>query len=100
MITIKTPGEIEIMRQGGKILALILNELAAEAKAGVSLKDLDSLAEKLILGYDAKPSFKGYRPAGAAKAYPATLCISLNHEIVHGVPDGRVLKEIIKQQVY
>lgn len=93
MITVKSPQEIETMRQGGKILARVLQEIAAEAKVGVSLKHLDSLAEKLVLGYDAKPSFKGYRPAGAKKAYPASLCISLNCEVVHGVPDERILKE-------
>ena len=92
MITIKSPSEIEIMRQGGKILARVLQELAAEVKAGVSLKYLDDLAEKLVSGYDAKPSFKGYKPAGAKRAYPASLCISLNCEVVHGVPDDRVLK--------
>ena len=92
MITIKSPSEIETMRQGGKILARVLRELTAETRIGVSLKYLDNLAEKLVLGYDAKPSFKGYKPAGAKKAYPASLCISLNCEVVHGVPDDRVLK--------
>ncbi len=92
MIAIKTPEEIEIMRQGGKILARVLQELALEVKVGVSLNYLDDLAEKLVLGYGAKPSFKGYKPAGAKKAYPATLCASLNYEVVHGVPDDRVLK--------
>ncbi len=93
MIEIKTDKEIEIMRRGGQILARVLRELAQEVKPGVSLKYLDDLAEKLILGYDAKPSFKGYRPAGSKKAYPTSLCVSLNHEIVHGVPDSRILKE-------
>lgn len=93
MITVKTPEEIETMRQGGKILARVLSELVAEIKTGVSLKYLDGLAEKLVLGYGAKPSFKGYKPPSAKKAYPASLCVSLNYEVVHGVPDGRVLKE-------
>ncbi|MEK7609319.1 MAG: type I methionyl aminopeptidase [Patescibacteria group bacterium] len=92
MITIKSPSEIETMRQGGKILARVLQEIAAEVKIGVSLKYLDDLAEKLVSGYDAKPSFKGYKPAGAKRAYPASLCVSLNCEVVHGVPDDRVLK--------
>ncbi|MBI4118683.1 MAG: type I methionyl aminopeptidase [Parcubacteria group bacterium] len=92
MIHIKSEKEIEIMRQGGKILARVLQELASEIKIGVSLNYLDDLAEKLILGYDAKPSFKGYKPAGAKKSYPASLCISLNNEVVHGVPDERTLK--------
>ncbi|MBI2465741.1 MAG: type I methionyl aminopeptidase [Candidatus Sungbacteria bacterium] len=92
MIHIKSEKEIEIMRQGGKILARVLQELVSEIKIGVSLNYLDDLAEKLILGYDAKPSFKGYKPAGAKKSYPASLCISLNNEVVHGVPDERRLK--------
>ncbi len=92
MIQIKSLKEIEIMRQGGNILARVLNEVAAEVKIGVNLKYLDGLAEKLILGYDARPSFKGYKPAGAKKAYPASLCVSLNSEVVHGVPDDRILK--------
>ena len=93
MIYIKSKDEIEIMRQGGKILAHVLTEVVAEIKSGVSLKYLDDLTEKLILGHSAKPSFKGYKPAGAKKAYPASLCVSLNHEVVHGVPDERILKK-------
>ena len=92
MIHIKSLQEIETMRQGGNILARVLQELAAEVKAGVSLRHLDNLAEKLVIGYNAKPSFKGYKPTGAKKAYPASLCVSLNYEVVHGVPDDRVLK--------
>lgn len=80
------------MRRGGQILARILEELTREVRPGVSLRYLDELAEKLVLGSDAKPSFKGYRSGGAGKAYPACLCISLNHEVVHGVPDDRILK--------
>ncbi|MEK7174900.1 MAG: type I methionyl aminopeptidase, partial [Patescibacteria group bacterium] len=92
-MSIKSKEEIEIMRQGGKILARVLQELAAEVKAGAGLKHLDGLAEKLVLSYGAQPSFKGYKPAGAKKAYPASLCLSLNHEVVHGVPDDRILKD-------
>ncbi len=92
MIRIKTSQEIEIMRQGGEILARVLSEVAAEAKPGVSLRQLDDLAEKLIIGFNARPSFKGYKPTGSKKAFPAALCVSLNYEVVHGVPDGRILK--------
>jgi methionyl aminopeptidase len=92
MIKIKTKQEIEIMRRGGEILARVLNEVAEEAKPGISLKQLDSLAEKLIIGFNARSSFKGYKPIGSKKAFPATLCISLNHEVVHGVPDDRIFK--------
>jgi len=92
MIKIKTQQEIEIMRQGGEILARVLSDVSAEAKSGVSLRQLDDLSEKLIIGFNARPSFKGYKPAGSKKAFPAALCVSLNHEVVHGVPDGRILK--------
>lgn len=92
MIKIKTPQEIEIMRRGGEILARVLSEIVAEAKPGVSLRQLDSLTEKLIIGFNARPSFKGYKSAGSKKAFPAALCVSLNHEVVHGVPDDRILK--------
>lgn len=93
MIRIKTQQEIETMRQGGEILARVLGEVSAEVKVGAGLRYLDQLAEKLIVGFNARPSFKGYKPAGAKKTFPAALCVSLNHEIVHGVPDGRVLKD-------
>lgn len=93
MITIKSKEEIELIRRGGQILARVLQEVVAEVKPGIGLKFLDNLAEKLILGCDARPSFKGYKPAGANKAYPAALCVSLNHEVVHGVPDDRIIKE-------
>lgn len=93
MIELKSQREIEIMRQGGNILARVLSEVAAEVKPGVSLKYLDNLAEMLITGYGGRPSFKGYRPHGSKKAYPASLCVSLNHEVVHGVPDDRLIKD-------
>ncbi|MEK7500639.1 MAG: type I methionyl aminopeptidase [Patescibacteria group bacterium] len=93
MIRYKSPSEIEVMRQGGQILVRVLAEVVQESRVGASLKSLDSLAEKLIAGYNAKPSFKGYRTGESGRAYPASLCISLNHEVVHGVPDDRVLKQ-------
>lgn len=93
MIELKSPREIEIMRQGGNILARVLSEVAAEVKPELSLRFLDNLAEKLVVGYGGRPSFKGYRPHGSKKAYPASLCVSLNHEVVHGVPDDRLIKD-------
>lgn len=80
------------MRRGGEILARVLKEVSEDAKQGVSLRHLNDLAEKLIIGFNARPSFKGYRPAGSKKTFPASICVSLNHEIVHGVPDDRILK--------
>lgn len=87
MIFIKTKKEIELMRQGGKILAKILNELEKETKPGTNTHDLNELAENLAKKFGAKPSFKGYRN------YPASLCVSINSEVVHGLPKKRILKE-------
>lgn len=87
MISIKTPQEIKIMAEGGRILAEIMQKLQKEVRPGITTKDLDRLAESLILDYGAKPSFKGYQ------GFPATLCTSVNDEIVHVVPSSRVLKE-------
>ena len=87
MISIKNPEEIKIMAEGGKILARIMKELEKKIRAGITTKELDRLAESLILKSGAKCSFKGYQ------GYPACLCASLNEEIVHAVPSDRVLKE-------
>ena len=87
MISIKTEKEIEIMREGGKILARVMEALKEKVKAGISTRELDEKAESLILSYGAKPAFKGYN------GFPATLCVSINEEIVHGVPSERKLKE-------
>lgn len=91
MITIKKPNEIEILERGGKILGSILDEVGRAVKPGVSTKFLDELAEKLILESGGVPSFKGY---GENNPFPATLCTSINHEVVHCVPsENRILKE-------
>jgi len=87
VISIKNPEEIKIMAEGGKILARIMKELEKKIRAGITTKELDRLAESLILKSGAKCSFKGYQ------GYPACLCASLNEEIVHAVPSDRVLKE-------
>ena len=87
MITIKTPEEIGIMAEGGKILAGIMERLKKEVKPGITTKTLDRLAESLILKSGGKCSFKGYQ------GFPACLCTSINEEIVHAVPSERKLKE-------
>lgn len=87
MINIKSPREIAIMAEGGKILAKIMAELKRRVKSGITTKQLDKVAEDLVLKYGAKPSFKGYQ------GFPATLCTSVNEEIVHGLPSERILKE-------
>jgi methionyl aminopeptidase len=93
MVTLKTPEEIEIMAQGGAILAGVLKRLHAETKPGVPTIELDQLARTLIVGAGAKPAFLHYRPAGARKAYPYTLCVSVNDVVVHGQPSVYKIRE-------
>jgi len=94
MIIIKTPQEIEILREGGKRLATILHKVKEKVKPGISTKDLDTLAEKLIREDSDEPAFLNYRPHGAKVPFPASLCVSVNDEVVHGIPNTeRILKE-------
>ncbi len=86
MISLKTAAEIEYIRTGGKIVGEVLRGLAEMIKPGVTTGELDRWAEKYVLRQKAAPAFKGYR------GYPATLCTSLNHEVVHGIPGSRVLQ--------
>jgi methionyl aminopeptidase len=86
MINIYSEKEIEIMQQGGKILAKILKTLSKKVKPGITTAYLNKVAEDLIFSFGAKPSFKGFNN------YPAALCTSINEEIVHAVPSERVLK--------
>ncbi|MFA6177648.1 MAG: type I methionyl aminopeptidase [Candidatus Paceibacterota bacterium] len=93
-IIIKTPEEIEIIREGGKYLATVLYKVKEIVKPGISTKDLDLFAEKLIRGMGDVPAFLNYQPDGASKPYPASLCVSVNDEVVHGIPKkNRILKE-------
>ncbi len=86
-IKIKTEEEIMIMAEGAKILAQIMKELEKRVKPGVTTKYIDKAAEDLVLKYGAKPSFKNYN------GFPATICASINEEVVHGLPSNRELKE-------
>jgi methionyl aminopeptidase len=86
MIKIKTEKEIEIMAQAGKILAQIIKEVASKVEPGVTTKYLDKVAENLVFKFGTKPSFKNYN------GFPATLCISINEELVHCIPSDRKLK--------
>jgi len=92
MISTKSKLDIEKLREGGKILATILGELKKAVAPGVKTSDLDTLAYRLIIKAGAKPAFLHYRPEGAKSDYPASLCVSINEEIVHGLPGKRVLK--------
>jgi methionyl aminopeptidase len=82
-IEIKTPGQIAAMREAGLVVARTLRVLAAAVRPGITTADLDALAEAEIRAAGATPSFKGYH------GYPATICTSVNEEIVHGIPSPR-----------
>lgn len=91
-IHIKTESEIAIMRLAGKKLAEVMSCLEREIKPGVTTLQIDELAERLILERGAIPAFKGY--GDEQNPFPATICASVNHEVVHGIPSERqVLKE-------
>ena len=87
MIICKTPREIEIMREAGRIVALAHHEVQKHIKPGVTTKHLDKIVEDVIRSQGAIPSFKGYH------GFPASICASVNDELVHGIPGNRVLKE-------
>ena len=87
-VTIKSPREIELMRKAGEILALTHEELRKALKPGMSTMDIDRLGEKIIRSYGCIPSFKNYN------GYPASICVSVNDEVVHGIPNRhRILQE-------
>ncbi len=85
-IFIKSDHEIELMRQAGKIVAKVLEILKTEVRSGVTTEELDAIALKEVTRLGAIPSFKGYHN------YPANICVSINDEIVHGIPGRRVLQ--------
>jgi methionyl aminopeptidase len=87
MIVYKTEDEIRMMRESSRIVARILGELRPMIRPGVKTQDLNAHAEARARELGAKPAFKGYR------GYPASLCVSVNEEIIHGIPSSRVLRE-------
>ncbi|MDD7350722.1 MAG: type I methionyl aminopeptidase [Clostridia bacterium] len=87
MITIKSSAEIELMRKANLIVRDTLNMLQDKIRVGMTTKQLDRLAHDYILKQNAIPSFLGY------SGYPASVCISINEEVVHGIPSERVIKE-------
>lgn len=82
-IEIKSKREIEIMRQAAAIVATVLKEISARVEPGMTTADLDAYAEKRIREMEAVPSFKGYH------GFPGSICASLNHEVVHGIPSRK-----------
>jgi len=87
VIILKTKEEIETIRQAGRIVALTLGEVAKAIRPGVKTKELDEIAEAFIRSQNARPSFKGYR------GFPGSICVSVNEELVHGIPGERRLEE-------
>lgn len=93
MISIKSQKEIKIMREGGKILAGIMEKIAKEIAPGKNTLELDKLAEELVFASGGTPSFKGYGGA-AGRGFPAAICASINSEVVHGIPaKNKILKD-------
>jgi methionyl aminopeptidase len=91
VISLKSPREIDIMRRANVIVAEVLHALKDKVAPGVTTLELDALAEDLTLGKKAVPAFKGYSVAG--RIFPRCLCVSINEEIVHGIPSHRALRE-------
>lgn len=90
---IKTKEEIAILREGGKRLARVLCAVRDAIRPGVTTRELDQLAERLMREGGDEPAFLHYQPEGARTAYPGTLCVSVNDEVVHGIGGDAVLKE-------
>jgi len=87
-ISIKSDKEIELMQEAGKVLAKVLKELENYIKPGISTLEIDKKCYELIKGYGCKPSFLNYN------GFPASICVSVNNEVVHGIPDKEhILKE-------
>lgn len=87
MVKIRTKREISLIAESNKIVAETLDMLSEHIKPGVKTIDLDKLAEEFIMSRGARPAFKGYM------GFPSTLCISIDDEVVHGIPNGKILKE-------
>lgn len=87
MIIIKNDMEIEYMRRAGKLVGETLAKLEEVIKPGITTAEIDRIAEEFIVKNNAKPSFKGYQ------GFPASICASVNEEVVHGIPSNRVLQE-------
>lgn len=87
-VTIKSSKEIELMREAGRILASVHQMLGKEIRQGMSTMDIDRMGEEMIRSYGCEPSFKNYN------GYPASICVSVNEEVVHGIPsEERIIQE-------
>lgn len=93
MNRVKTPAEIDRLRQSGRILAEVLRRLQAALEPGVTTGELNELAVRELNALGGKPTFLGYQPDPDVKPYPGILCVSVNDEVVHGIPGRRTLAE-------
>jgi len=87
MIPLKSEKDLEMIRAAARILSKVMQKVAGYVRAGVTTQEIDAIAEALVRQENALPAFKGYR------GFPASLCISINEEIVHGIPGERRIKE-------
>ncbi len=92
MIYIKTKKELDYIRESCKIVAETLQLVKANIRAGITTKELDQIAEDYILSNNARAAFKGYSQGGSSVDYPASICSSIDDEVVHGIPGNRILK--------
>ena len=93
MIIIKSKREINSLRRSNRIVAYVFREIKNMVRPDITTKELDREAERLIRSQGGIPAFKGYRPMGYRSEFPASMCISVNEEVVHGVPGSRKLAE-------
>ena len=87
MIIRKTPREIALLKEAGRIVALVHQELKKAIVSGITTKEIDKLSEKIIRQNGATPSFKGYQ------GFPGAVCVSINDMVIHGIPGSQKLKE-------
>ena len=92
MVTVKTEEEIGLMRESCRIVAEVLNLVGSYIKPGMTTARLDAIVEEYIRSHGGEPAFKGYTPDGSTP-FPATICVSIDEEVVHGIPGKRVLSE-------
>lgn len=92
-IVIKSPREIELLRAAGRVVHAVLTELGRMVRPGITTAELDARAEEMIREAGGTPLFKGVRSPQARAPFPASICASVNEQVVHGIPNNRPLKE-------
>jgi methionyl aminopeptidase len=93
MVTLKSQAELDRMREAGRVVGVTLRRVADAAEPGIALAELEAIGAACIKEHGARSSFLHYHPRFAPTPYPATLCLSVNDVVVHGIPDARVLRD-------